>query len=52
MVIEANRRLVALDGEEVKTIPWAAVRRRVAARLYRRSTPEPRTERILTGRVI
>jgi len=30
--VEVNRRLAELDSGEVKTIPWAEVRRRLAAR--------------------
>ena len=29
---EVNRRLAELDGDTVKTVPWAEVRRRLAAR--------------------
>lgn len=30
--VEVNRRIAELDSGEVKTIPWAEVRRRLAAR--------------------
>jgi putative addiction module component (TIGR02574 family) len=29
---EVNRRVAELDGDTVKTVPWAEVRRRLAAR--------------------
>jgi putative addiction module component (TIGR02574 family) len=29
---EVNRRMAELDGDTVKTVPWAEVRRRLAAR--------------------